>query len=389
MFVTPTQLSDSLATVPTNYTADGTLTADRTITGGAFTLSATGSMTGSNSVFSATNSSSGRGVVGTSSSGTGVFGQSGTGLAASFNSTAGQAMQVQSDVGLAADIRSFSSTANVPLEVLRITSATSTGNALPGHGGAISFYHDKEDAGFAVEQGSRVESVLVNGNTGDFSAKMNFQTSFDDTIRNVMTLQANEPVILSQYGSGTFTGTPAKYLAVTATGETIEVDTTGFGGGAANLAYTGAADVIELDAGGTSVFIAEGSGVDVTQSGDTLTITGKGTRFVQDSITGATLTVDLNEAPTAIISLKMTTATSVTLTISNPYGFLTDDTAPTYEGETGVYTFRFWGISGTDNVTWPANFYDMNGTALGTDALVTGTAYTCYYDPLANEYYCK
>jgi hypothetical protein len=84
----------------------------------------------------------------------------------------------------------------------------------------------------------------------------------------------------------------------------------------------------------------------------------------------------------------MTSATNLTLTINNPWSSVSG-AYPNQTGETGVYTFRFWGISGTDNVTWPANFYDMNDTALGTDALTTGTTYTCFYDPVEEKYFCK
>jgi hypothetical protein len=98
--------------------------------------------------------------------------------------------------------------------------------------------------------------------------------------------------------------------------------------------------------------------------------------FDRDSITSTTLTIDLEYNYQGIHEIDMTSATSLTLTISNP-------------SQTGVYTFHFFGVSGTDNVTWPANFYDMNNTALGTDALTVGTAYTCYYNPHRSNYYCK
>lgn len=141
-----------------------------------------------------------------------------------------------------------------------------------------------------------------------------------------------------------------------------------------------------------------GGGADQTLSvsNDSLTISGTGntvkvpgTLYVRDSVTTTTLTVDLKEANSAFVSIKMTSATNLTLTIDNAFGELTDATAPTYEGWTGIYTFRFWDISGTDNVTWPAAFLDMNGTALGTDALTSGTAYTCQYDPVEAKFYCK
>jgi len=105
-------------------------------------------------------------------------------------------------------------------------------------------------------------------------------------------------------------------------------------------------------------------------------------------VTTTTITVDLAERNNAVVVLKMESATNLTLTINNPWGFATGS-YPNQTGESGVYTFHFRGVSGTDNITWPANFFDMGGTALGTDALTTGAAYTCYYDPLEDKYYCK
>jgi hypothetical protein len=114
-----------------------------------------------------------------------------------------------------------------------------------------------------------------------------------------------------------------------------------------------------------------------------------GNGFLRDSITGATLTIDLKKYNNAVVVVKMESATNCTLTVNNPWSVLTDNTAPTYEGQTGVYTFHFIGTSGTDNITWPAAFLDMGGTQLGTDAITAGTAYTCYYDPVGAKYYCK
>lgn len=80
--------------------------------------------------------------------------------------------------------------------------------------------------------------------------------------------------------------------------------------GPANLAYTGTANVIKLDAGGTPVFIAEGSGVDVTQSGDTLTIAASGGGV---SGSGTTGTIPVWSGSTAIGDSPLTvTGTDVT-----------------------------------------------------------------------------
>jgi hypothetical protein len=124
----------------------------------------------------------------------------------------------------------------------------------------------------------------------------------------------------------------------------------------------------------------------ISGTGNTVRVPGNG--FLRDSVTTTTITVDLANHNNAVVVLKMESATNLTLTINNPWGFATGS-YPNQTGESGVYTFHFRGVSGTDNITWPANFFDMGGTALGTDALTTGAAYTCYYDPLEDKYYCK
>lgn len=171
------------------------------------------------------------------------------------------------------------------------------------------------------------------------------------------------------------------------------------GGAIDSISYYG--DTLRIYEGGDlTPFKAEivaGADTDdqtLSTSRDTITIADgnsvrtPGVGFLRDSITGATKTLDLKKYSQAIYVIKMESATSVTLTINNPWSEVSGS-YPTQEGETGVYTFRFAGISGTDNVTWPANFYDMGGTALGTDALTAGTAYTCFYDPVEAKYYCK
>lgn len=128
--------------------------------------------------------------------------------------------------------------------------------------------------------------------------------------------------------------------------------------------------------------------ISISGSGTTLRTPGPG--FLRDSITGAALTINLKSYNQAVVEIRMETCTSTTLTINNPWSATDlDATYPSFEGETGVYSFHFLGISGTDNITWPADFLDMNGTALGTDALTTGTIVTCYRNPVSGKYYCK
>lgn len=218
------------------------------------------------------------------------------------------------------------------------------------------------------------------------------------------------PILTSQYGNGANKSVASLTLNATGTYEgSVE-----FSGqkNAVPYDYYIASTNPSTTSADTSfmVWIGNGTGADpsfiemasisgsdsqtLSVSNDSLTISGgntvrvSGNGFVRDSITGATLTVDLAKHNNALVVLKMESATSVTLTINNPWSSVSGS-YPTQTGESGVYTFVFRGISGTDNVTWPANFYDMGGTALGTDALTAGTAYTCFYDPVEAKYYCK
>ena len=134
----------------------------------------------------------------------------------------------------------------------------------------------------------------------------------------------------------------------------------------------------------------------LSSSRDTLTladgnsIRSPGNGFLRDSITGAALTIDLKKYANALVEIRMESCTATTLTVNNPWSVLTDATYPTFEGQSGVYSFHFLsGSAMNDQITWPAAFVDMNGTALGTDTLIAGTMYTCYYNPVALKYYCK
>lgn len=140
-----------------------------------------------------------------------------------------------------------------------------------------------------------------------------------------------------------------------------------------------------LDATGVTTFLGFPSGSDsqtLSTSNDSLTISGGNTvklpitELLRDSVTTTTMTIDLETRYQKVVQIDMATATNLTLTINNPT-------------DAGVYTFHFIGTSGTDNVTWPAAFLDAAGTALGTDALTTGTMYTCYYSSTDAKYYCK
>lgn len=108
--------------------------------------------------------------------------------------------------------------------------------------------------------------------------------------------------------------------------------------------------------------------------------------FQQDSIGAgvSTLTLDVAEADGKVFFVDCTSVnTTVTLTISNPHENGQDDV-------TSVITIHFLNITGgSDTFVWPAAFYDMQGTAMGTDIYTAGTQVTCYWHPLDNKWYCS
>lgn len=80
-------------------------------------------------------------------------------------------------------------------------------------------------------------------------------------------------LVLPAYGSGTFTGTATKWLAVNASGELIEQNAPN---GTTDLTFTGASSPYTLNSStGTDVTLAEGVGISITRSSNELTIAYK------------------------------------------------------------------------------------------------------------------
>jgi len=90
--------------------------------------------------------------------------------------------------------------------------------------------------------------------------------------------------------------------------------------------------------------------------------------------TGSADTVDLYSRYVGIYQVDLTSASSpLTLTVQNPI-------------EGGVYTFHFLNASSND-ITFPATFYDESATTLGTVTYANPAFITCYFD--GGNYYCK
>lgn len=106
--------------------------------------------------------------------------------------------------------------------------------------------------------------------------------------------------------------------------------------------------------------------------------------FESDSIIAAqdTLTLDLESLGEKVFYIDMTSA-NATLVI------LLDNHSDPGNTVTTVFTVHFLENSGTDPITWPSNFYDMQGTALGTDNIIAGTKYTLYYNPILDRWYAN
>jgi hypothetical protein len=128
-----------------------------------------------------------------------------------------------------------------------------------------------------------------------------------------------------------------------------------------------------------SVTLAAGAEVAITENTGTNTITiSAGADIVQataNRLPNATpFAIDLQNKWVGISELQMLSAPSpLTLTVSNPRNG-------------GVYTFHFLGVT-TNDVVFPANFYNADETSLGTVSFTESDFLTCYYS--GSNFYCK
>jgi hypothetical protein len=98
-----------------------------------------------------------------------------------------------------------------------------------GHGVRLD-YAGRSSTGSTVNFGS-IDGVVTRVTQDSMSGRFDFRLRNDGTFGDRMQLFSNGQLKLNNYGSGTFTGTDAKWLAVTSSGDVIEMNAPSGGGG--------------------------------------------------------------------------------------------------------------------------------------------------------------
>jgi hypothetical protein len=250
------------------YNTDGTLTGARALSTGGNTLTFSGANT-SNAILSLSNSGiAGKGLEVTSSQGVGVdITSTGTGLQVT-NSFTGANVTATSTVFDGNDTNTNTNSVRTNF-ILRRTPAGTAANGI----GSRMMFSIKNSTGSAVEAGSlafRWTDVTSGTATSAFGLSV---VNNGGSATERFGLSGAGQLTLSGYGSGTFTGTETKWLAVTSAGVVVEKDAPS---GTTDLTFTGASSPYTLNSSsGTDVTFAEGAGISITRSSNELTIAYK------------------------------------------------------------------------------------------------------------------
>lgn len=209
-----TTANNGLTLTGSNVALGGTLLGTTLITAGVFTLQVLG--TGSAASFDVQHSTG---------AGWAILGRNdGTGTGIEARSISGDAINaLKTSTGVSDFVR-----------VLQVTRATS-GTALNNIGGFIG-YSIETDSGIAVEV-SRIGATLTTVADATRTSDLQFWTTNSATTAVRATIAGSGQFKLHNYGINAFTGTPAYSLAVTATGQLIEIAVGG--GGEATTADNG------------------------------------------------------------------------------------------------------------------------------------------------------
>lgn len=167
------------------------------------------------------------GVRGTSINNAGVQGLSTNGVGGTFETTGSWALEaVTTAVGIdAARLFNNSTTNNAVEKVLRLVKQAS--GAVNGIGAGLEYYV-ADDNGPAYFTNS-ISSIWTNVTHASRTSQLEIRGVNNAISARLLALTGPGQLILDKYGLGTFTGTSAFYLAVTATGEVIEVSGPGSG----------------------------------------------------------------------------------------------------------------------------------------------------------------
>lgn len=245
-----------LPTADNIYTADGTLTGDRTVTQSGYQLNFDG----------AKNSSYLVGIVNSGISGIGLQVTGVTGVKGI--STSGYGLHGVSSSGQPLYLERLNSSAGLQYATFLYHNRTSAA----ANDGTGDWIWANNGSGTPVNFANR-QIIFTDVTAGAHSAEFRWQLANAGTVATRMTLKSTGQLQLNQYGGSGFTGTATKFLAVNSAGDIIQED---IPTGTTNLTFTGSASPYTLNSSsGTDVTFAEGAGISITRSSNELTIAFK------------------------------------------------------------------------------------------------------------------
>jgi hypothetical protein len=150
---------------------------------------------------------------------------------------------------------------------------------------------------------AQIEQLALNVGVGTYASRLRFKTAVNGSLNNSFSLNETGSVTFPNYGSGTFAGSAAKWLAVDVAGNMIEMNAPA---GVTDLTFTGADAPFTLNSStGTDVTFAEGAGIELSRSGNQLTIAQKAIPEAIDHADAATKGVAVGEFFYAAIANTM------------------------------------------------------------------------------------
>lgn len=217
----------------TLYTGDDTLSSDRTVTGGSNGLTFTSTRTTTNSTVSINNTSTGRGlnistgsglgIVSVATTGIGILGQSTDGYGIWAESSTSNGLYVQSPASTgAAEFVSYPSSSNTNNTILDLNRINSGGGGAAGIAGSIDISLNNSTGSGSMTKSLQLISKLTTATSGSEVSDLEFWGQNSGTLAKKFTIKGSGQLNANNYGSGTFTGTPATTLVATSSGDIVE-----------------------------------------------------------------------------------------------------------------------------------------------------------------------
>ena len=290
-----------------NVQLGGTLLQNTTVNGtSAYTMYFTGARTGLTNFTLDTRN--------TSANGSGAYIQTNAGIGQAIRTTSGNVLNLKSDTGILIDGSTsgdglsfdvdgkgfnilqgaFSYLENkngTPNTVERSLLITKTGNnSVAGSGMALDISAGDSDAGNNPVT-ARIATVYTDPTDGAEQAETQLYNIQTGVLTKAFSLKQGGKAQFHQYGSGTQTGTKTFDAAFDASGNLIEVTSSGGGGSLLNdttgILFGGA---LSATIGGTTFSVTEGIGQIVTQTASISGVATTVTNVTWSAVTGAAIT---------------------------------------------------------------------------------------------------